>query len=89
MYRTIWTNVQWNVLNYTVSPQNSEPKNLQHMLADFTKLFRNYTLKTMLTSVVKRRELIDCTIFFPKVYIRVTYFYTLLLGTNAIISNCV
>ena len=29
MYRTIWTNVQWNVMNYTVSPQNSEPKNLQ------------------------------------------------------------
>ena len=30
----------------------------------------------MLTSAVKRRELIDFTIFFPKVHIRVTYFYT-------------
>ena len=76
--------------NYTVSPQNSEPKKIcNNMLAYFTKLFRNYmSLKTMLTSAVKRRELIDFT-FFPKVHIRVTYFYTPLLGINAIISNCV
>ena len=44
----------------------------------------------MLTSAAKRSELIDFTIFFfSKVHIRVTYFYTLLLGTNIIISNCV
>ena len=44
----------------------------------------------MLTSAVKRKELIDFTIFSQKcIYVYITYFYTLLLGTNAIISNCV
>ena len=41
----------------------------------------------MLTSAVKRRELINFTILFSKVHIRVTYFYTPLLGTNAIMFN--
>ena len=39
VHRTIWTNVQWNVLNYTVSPQNSEPKNLQHHASVLHKAF--------------------------------------------------
>ena len=68
MYRTICTNVQWKVLNYTVSPQNSEPKNLQQHASVLSSqsFLETTTLKTILTSAVKRRELIDFTIFFRK-----------------------
>ena len=47
------------------------------------------TLKTLLNSDVKRRELINFTNYSPEAHIRVAYFYSPLLGTNAIISNCV
>ena len=42
-------NVQRNVLNYTDSQQNSEPKNLQQHASVLHTAFRNHiTLKTVL-----------------------------------------
>ena len=69
MYRTIWTSVQWNVLNKTIQfPHKIQnQKNLQQHASILHKAFlETTTLKTMLTSAVKRRELIDFTIFFSE-----------------------
>ena len=58
--------------NYTASQQNSEPKNLQQQASILHTAFRNHyiTLKTLLNSDVKRRELINFTNFL------VAYFYS-------------
>ena len=51
MCRTIWTNVQWNVLNYSF-PTKFRTNICNNMLAYFTNFLEATTLKTMLTSVV-------------------------------------
>ena len=51
-------NVQRNVLNYTVSQQNSEPQNLQQHASVLHTAFRNHiTLKTLLNSDAKRKRI--------------------------------
>ena len=54
--------------NYTVSQQNSEPKKIATCQHTSQSFLETTTLKTMLTSAVKRRELIDFTIFSESAY---------------------
>ena len=58
--------------NHTVSEQNSEPKNLEQHASVLHKAFlETITLKTLLDSDVKRRELIHLTNFPPEAHIYV------------------
>ena len=86
-------NLDKNVQNYKVSQQNSEPKNLQQHASVLHTAFRNHiyvTLKTLLNSDVKRRELINFTNFPLETHIYIyiyIYIYTCSLLLFSIIRN--
>ena len=61
--------VQWNVFNYPVSQQYSEPKNLLHASKLQKSFLETITLKILLNNDVKRWELINFTNFTTEAHI--------------------